>query len=97
MQLINRIACRLDDGLIQTEKPYCGSRKFGLSWVNTEGHLANVGTILEIERHMRLEDGRLAVNCRGEQRLLVIGPSGMQQVPIQCLRQHPAHAGIRGL
>lgn len=38
----------IDDGLVQSDVPWCGSRRFGMCYVNKEGRMSTVGTVLEV-------------------------------------------------
>lgn len=38
----------IDDGLVQSDAPWCGSRRFGMCYVNKEGRMSTVGTVLEV-------------------------------------------------
>ena len=62
-------ACRVEDGLINHESPFCGSKKFGISHVNSEGGVSQVGTLLKIEGHQQLPDGQITTFNRGMQLL----------------------------
>lgn len=56
----------LEDGLINPDKAWCGSRRFGMSFYDPRSSgLASIGTVLEIKRHERLDDGRLLVENVG--------------------------------
>lgn len=70
-------ACSLEDGLINPEKPWCGTRRFGMSFFDPQSSgLASVGTVLEIQEHQRLPDGRLVVQNIGERRAGKAGKRG---------------------
>ncbi|KAL4430787.1 hypothetical protein ABPG75_006043 [Micractinium tetrahymenae] len=63
----------IDEGLVNTEKPWCGSRRFGLAFYdNQQQALAAIGTLLEITEHSNLEDGRILVNNIGRQRFKIV-------------------------
>ena len=57
--------CRVEDGLINHESPFCGSKRFGISHVNSQGHVSQVGTLLKIEGHRKLPDGQITTFNRG--------------------------------
>eukprot|EP00803_Ostreobium_quekettii_P006098 evm.model.scf_1560.3 EVM.evm.TU.scf_1560.3 scf_1560:28159-32634(+) len=61
----------VDEHLIQKESPFLGSRKFGMSFTS-QGGIAKVGTILEIQQHVPLEDGRMLVTSSGVQRFQIV-------------------------
>lgn len=60
-----RSACRLDEELIQREAKHMGSKQFGMCYHNDSG-MASVGTLLRIDTHVHLPDGRLFVVNQGE-------------------------------
>ncbi|GAB4817835.1 hypothetical protein N2152v2_004881 [Parachlorella kessleri] len=63
---------RLEDGLVNPDKPWCGSRRFGMAFYDPKSQgLASVGTLLEIKEHARLEDGRLMVQNIGRERFRI--------------------------
>ena len=57
----------VEQELVDTESPYAGSRKFGMCFTTGRGTMASVGTLLEIERHERLQDGRMLVVSKGSE------------------------------
>lgn len=62
----------IDDGLISPEKPWKGTRRFGMAFFNQQANgLAAVGTILEITEHSLMEDGRLLINTVGRERFRI--------------------------
>ena len=64
------LQCRVEDGLINHESPFCGSKRFGISHVSSEGGVCQVGTLLKIEGHKRLPDGQITTFNRGLAALL---------------------------
>ncbi|PSC67358.1 ATP-dependent protease [Micractinium conductrix] len=63
----------VDEGLVNTEKPWCGSRLFGMAFYDNKSQgLASIGTLLEITDHANLEDGRMLVNNVGRQRFKIV-------------------------
>ncbi|EFN59067.1 hypothetical protein CHLNCDRAFT_137801 [Chlorella variabilis] len=63
----------VDEGLVNTEKPWCGSRLFGMAFYDPQSQgLASIGTLLEITDHANLEDGRMIVNNVGRQRFKIL-------------------------
>ena len=59
----------IDDGLVSREKAWCGSRRFGMVFFDSQASgIASVGTVLQIERHVTLDDGRLLVENVGAER-----------------------------
>lgn len=57
--------CRVEDGLVNHESPFCGSKQFGITYVNSEGAICHVGTLLRIEGHKTLPDGQITTFNRG--------------------------------
>ena len=47
------------------QKPWLGSRLFGMCMVNREGGMATVGTTLTITDFSNLDDGRMFVVTKG--------------------------------
>lgn len=70
----------IDEGLVSAEKPWAGTRSFGLSWSDGAGGVAGVGTRLSIKRHATLPDGRLFVESVGVERFRI--KSVVQTSPI---------------
>jgi len=62
----------IDEGLVNHELDYVGTKQFGLCYVDKEGNIASVGALLEIEQHQQLEDGRLFVQSTSIQRFKVL-------------------------
>jgi Lon protease-like protein len=61
----------VEEGLVQTESPYCGTRTFGLCYCAQDGRMAAVGTELKIEQHLHEQDGRIYVTSKGTERFRV--------------------------
>lgn len=53
-------ATGLEEGLINWDSPFCGTRSFGMCFVSDQG-LAAIGTMLHIDTHERLDDGQVLV------------------------------------
>lgn len=62
----------LEEGLINYESPFCGTRQFGLCWVSNDGSMAKIGTTLHIKEFSRFADGRMSVNNQGIERFKVL-------------------------
>jgi len=63
----------IDDGLINPEKTWTGTRRFGLSFFDPQSQgLASVGTILEIKAHTLLDDGRILIDNLGRERYKIL-------------------------
>ena len=61
------IRYRLEEGLVNHQSPFCGSRTFGMCWATSQG-LTSVGTTLHIDNHKVQPDGRMLVTAKGERR-----------------------------
>ncbi len=48
---------RVDDGLVQMESPFKGTKRFGMVYSDKSGNLASVGTVLEIKEHATVQVG----------------------------------------
>ncbi|KAK9811961.1 hypothetical protein WJX73_003219 [Symbiochloris irregularis] len=73
----------LDEELIQREAKHVGSKQFGMCYHNDSG-MASIGTILRIDTHVHLPDGRLFVVNQGMERFRVL--KVLQQKPVlMCL------------
>jgi hypothetical protein len=64
----NSLACalRVEEGLVQQDSPFCGTKKFGMCYVDKEGRVASIGTILEIVEFAHIKvllRGLLTASC----------------------------------
>ena len=66
--------CSVEEGLVQKDKPYAGTRTFGLAFMEPgpDGGLSAVGTLLKIRSHTQLKDGRLLVESTGGERFKIL-------------------------
>jgi len=62
----------LEEGLVDHDSPFCGSREFGMCFVGQNGGVCSIGTLLRIEEHVRLDDGRLQIVNKGLERFKVV-------------------------
>jgi len=46
-----------EEGLVQKDTAICGTKKFGMCFVDKQGRLASVGTLLEIQEFAHMEVG----------------------------------------
>lgn len=81
--------------MIQEDSPFKGTKEFGkisedfakrsvfggMCLVGSEG-MANVGTILKIERHQRQESGQMVVISKGTQRFRVVKAVRMEPIVV---------------
>ena len=44
-----------------TPVSFVGTKQFGMCYVDKEGNIASVGSVLEIGEHQQLDDGRLYI------------------------------------
>jgi Lon protease-like protein len=71
----------IDEGLVAPDKPWLGTRKFGLSFFdNQAGGLASVGTVLHIQQHALLDDGRMLIESIGKERYKILNVVEQQPV-----------------
>jgi ATP-dependent Lon protease len=49
----------VEEGLVQEDSPFAGSKKFGMCYLDERGRLAGVGTTLEIQDFVREGGGRM--------------------------------------
>ncbi|KAI8466929.1 MAG: hypothetical protein J3K34DRAFT_524170 [Monoraphidium minutum] len=62
----------IEDGLVQAESPYAGTKRFGMCYVDGgSGKMATVGTLLDIQAHSFEPDGRILVVNKGAARFRV--------------------------
>ena len=54
----------VDDELVDKTSPYCGTRTFGMCYVNQRGEMALTGCALEVENFVKRSDGTMSVICR---------------------------------
>ncbi|KAI8110970.1 hypothetical protein M9434_004544 [Picochlorum sp. BPE23] len=63
----------VDAGLVSPDKPWRGTRRFGMAYYDQQaGGLASIGTVLEIEAHSTMEDGRMLIENVGKQRFKIV-------------------------
>lgn len=70
----------IEEGLVQTDAPWCGTKRFGMVFQDNEGRMATVGTTLEILEFADVPDGRLFVTNKGCERFKVL--KVVQEKPI---------------
>ncbi len=52
---------RVEEGLVQKESPFCGTKTFGMCFVDNEGRVASVGTVLEIQEFAHIQVRRFCL------------------------------------
>lgn len=63
----------IDEGLVSPDKPWKGTRKFGMAYYDQQaGGLASVGTVLEIQEHSTMDDGRMLIENIGRERFKIV-------------------------
>eukprot|EP00878_Enallax_costatus_P005223 GHUV01005489.1.p1 GENE.GHUV01005489.1~~GHUV01005489.1.p1 ORF type:complete len:347 (+),score=73.03 GHUV01005489.1:210-1250(+) len=62
---------KVDEGLVQQESPFAGSRRFGMCYVDERGRLSAIGTTLEIQDFVLEPNGRMYVTNKGVERFEV--------------------------
>ena len=60
------LARRIDEGLVQDDSPFLGSKQFGITYVTGRGAVAEIGTLMEIVDFAPIgSEGRLFINNKG--------------------------------
>lgn len=63
----------IDQGLVSPDKPWKGTRKFGMAYYDQQaGGLASIGTVLEIREHSTMDDGRMLIENIGRERFKIV-------------------------
>ncbi|KAG2483031.1 hypothetical protein HYH03_018061 [Edaphochlamys debaryana] len=68
----------VEDGLVQADSPFCGSRRFGMCYVESRSdssgasRMASVGTTLEIVDFAHVQDGRIFITSKGRERFRIL-------------------------
>ncbi|GLC41480.1 hypothetical protein PLESTB_001007100 [Pleodorina starrii] len=68
----------VEQDLVQTESPFCGSRRFGMCYVDGRpdpsgaSRMASVGTVLEVVDFAHVQDGRIFITTKGRERFRVL-------------------------
>ena len=60
----------MNEGLVQEESPFKGTKRFGMCLTDQNG-LAKYGCMLEIVHHECFEDGRIMILSKGSQRFYI--------------------------
>jgi ATP-dependent Lon protease len=85
----------VEDGLVQKDKPYAGTRTFGMAFnePGPDGGLSAVGTLLHIRSHTQLKDGRLLVESTGGERFKIASLSATAPVVVATVETLPDDDG----
>lgn len=62
----------VEDGLVQEDSPFAGSKRFGMCFLDEKGRLAAIGTTLEIQDFVRESGGRMYVTNKGVERFRIV-------------------------
>lgn len=62
----------IEEGLVQKDADWCGTKRFGMCFVDNEGRMATTGCTLEVEEFAPVPDGRLFIQNKGKERFKVI-------------------------
>lgn len=62
----------IDEDLVQKESEFLGSKEFGTVWQTDRNSIAEVGTLLKIQAHHTVKDGRLIVQTTGTRRFRLL-------------------------
>jgi Lon protease-like protein len=60
----------VEQGLVQDDSPFCGTRQFGMCFFSRD-RLAGIGATLHIDEYVHMEDGRLVVTTKGIERFRI--------------------------
>lgn len=60
----------IEEGLVQTDSPFCGTRQFGMCYFQKD-KLSGIGTTLHIDEYVHLPDGRMVVTTKGTERFKI--------------------------
>jgi len=88
----------VDEGMVQKESKFCGTKRFGLLYVDPKGKISSVGCKLEIEHHKQLADGRMMVVSRGVERFKirkVIQEKPVLLAEVEILEDEEEEAGLQ--
>ncbi|KAG2427714.1 hypothetical protein HYH02_014545 [Chlamydomonas schloesseri] len=67
----------VEEGLVQADSPFCGTRKFGMCYVDGRSdpsgasRMASIGTMLEVVDFAHVQDGRIFITTKGRERFRV--------------------------
>ena len=61
----------IEEGLVSKESPWCGTKRFGMCYVDQEGRMASIDSTLEIMEFANVPDGRLFITNKGKERFRV--------------------------
>ena len=62
----------LEEGLVNPDSPFCGTREFGMCLVDQNGGLSAIGTLLRIKAHERMPDGQIQIENLGMERFRIL-------------------------
>lgn len=61
----------LEEGLVNEDSPFCGTKAFGMCMVDQRGNLAATGTTLHIEQFKRQDNGQMLIVSQGTERFRI--------------------------
>ncbi|WIA15556.1 hypothetical protein OEZ86_004158 [Tetradesmus obliquus] len=62
---------KVEEGLVQEDSPFAGSRRFGMCFADDVGRISGIGTTLEIQDFLIESSGRMYVTNKGIERFKV--------------------------
>lgn len=62
----------IDEGLVVKDSPFCGTKRFGMCFIDQSGRLATTGTTLEIQEHISDDEGRMFITNKGVERFRIL-------------------------
>jgi ATP-dependent Lon protease len=45
----------VEEGLVQKDSPFCGTKRFGMCFLDGEGRLASIGTVLDVKEFVHMK------------------------------------------
>ena len=61
----------VDEGLVNPDAAWHGTRTFGMCAVSGQGQMAAVGCTCYIDKHKSWKDGQILIECTGKERFVV--------------------------
>lgn len=72
----------VEEALVVKDSEFVGCRKFGMCLVDSKGRLAGIGTTLEVQQFLPLDDGRLYITSKGVERFTITKVRGAALLPL---------------
>uniref|UniRef100_A0A7R9VVR1 Lon N-terminal domain-containing protein n=1 Tax=Chlamydomonas euryale TaxID=1486919 RepID=A0A7R9VVR1_9CHLO len=79
----------VEEGLVQHDCDWCGTKRFGMCYLDNNGNMSSVGTQLEILEFAGVPDGRLFVTGKGRSRFRVIEVQSEKPIIVATVEELP--------